>query len=87
MFQALTCAQPANTYQEDANMLMSWYSGWYNGLAQALHGRSEGKSRRGQVIGYCKANPNALVIDAISVQPSAMISGVGLDHISSRRTM
>ena len=25
--------QLANTYQEDANALMSWYSGWYNGLA------------------------------------------------------
>jgi hypothetical protein len=31
--QALTCAQLANTYQEDANALTSWYSGWYNGLA------------------------------------------------------
>ena len=30
---ALTCGQLANTYQEDANALMSWYSGWYNGLA------------------------------------------------------
>ena len=31
--QQLTCAQLANTYQEDANALMAWYSGWYNGLA------------------------------------------------------
>ena len=31
--QALTCAQLANTYQEDANALMAWSSGWYNGLA------------------------------------------------------
>ena len=31
--QKLTCAQLANTYQEDANALTSWYSGWYNGLA------------------------------------------------------
>ena len=31
--QALTCGQLANTYQEDANALTSWYSGWYNGLA------------------------------------------------------
>ena len=34
--QALTCAQLANTYQEDANALMSWYSGWYRPGAQAL---------------------------------------------------
>jgi hypothetical protein len=32
--QALTCAQLANTYQEDADYLAVWYSGWYNGLAK-----------------------------------------------------
>ena len=31
--QALTCAQLAGTFQEDADMLAAWYSGWYNGLA------------------------------------------------------
>ena len=34
--QALTCAQLANTYQSDANVLMAWYSGWYNGLATRM---------------------------------------------------
>ena len=29
--RALTCAQLANTYQEDANFLGAWYSGWWNG--------------------------------------------------------
>jgi hypothetical protein len=33
--QALTCAQLANANQEDTNALIAWYSGWYNGLAQA----------------------------------------------------
>ena len=32
--QALTCAQLANTFQEDADYLMVWYSGWYNWLAK-----------------------------------------------------
>lgn len=32
--QALTCAQLAGTFQEDAVLLTSWYSGWYNGLAK-----------------------------------------------------
>lgn len=32
--QAFTCSQLANTYQEDADMLAAWYSGWYNGLAK-----------------------------------------------------
>jgi hypothetical protein len=33
--QALTCAQLANTWQQDADMLTTWYSGWYNGLAKS----------------------------------------------------
>lgn len=32
--QTLTCAQLAGTFQEDADMLSTWYSGWYNGLAK-----------------------------------------------------
>ena len=32
--QALTCAQLAGTFQEDADLLTTWYSGWYNGLAK-----------------------------------------------------
>jgi hypothetical protein len=32
--QKLTCAQLANTFQEDANYLTVWYSGWYNGLGK-----------------------------------------------------
>ena len=32
--QKLTCGQLAATYQEDADMLSTWYSGWYNGLAK-----------------------------------------------------
>ena len=31
--QKLTCAQLANTFQEDADFMTVWYSGWYNGLA------------------------------------------------------
>jgi len=32
--QTLTCAQLAGTWQGDADMLTTWYSGWYNGLAR-----------------------------------------------------
>ena len=32
--QKLTCGQLANTFQEDADYLTVWYSGWYNGLAK-----------------------------------------------------
>ena len=66
--QALTCAQLAATYQQDADMLMSWYSGWYNGLAKKHYlDAVKGKEAEHQVIMYCEANPNKLIIDAISV--------------------
>ena len=32
--QTLTCAQLAGTWQDQADLLASWYSGWYNGLAK-----------------------------------------------------
>ena len=65
--QALTCAQLAGTYQEDADMLMAWYSGWYNGLARKheMH-YTRGKEVEHQVIVYCKENHDKRVIDAIA---------------------
>ena len=53
--QALTCAQLANTYQEDANSLMPWYSGWYNGLAKKHYmDVKKGRETEHLVIQYCK---------------------------------
>ena len=55
--QKLTCGQLANTYQEDANALSSWYSGWYNGLAHKLYmDYKKGREVEHQVIEYCKAH-------------------------------
>lgn len=66
--QALTCAQLANTYQEDADMLMTWYSGWYNGMAKKHYFHmTRGVELEHEVIVYCKANPKKKVIQAISV--------------------
>ena len=66
--QALTCAQLAGTFQEDADMLTTWYSGWYNGLAKKhfLDAR-KGKVMEHEVIVYCKANPGKKIIEAIAV--------------------
>jgi nitrogen regulatory protein PII-like uncharacterized protein len=66
--QTLTCGQLANTYQEDANALTSWYSGWYNGLAHK-HFADFKKSREveHQVIEYCKAHSEQKIIHAIGV--------------------
>jgi inactivated superfamily I helicase len=66
--QKLTCAQLAGTFQEDADFLGIWYSGWYNGLAKK-HAINVSRTRAGihNVIVYCKANPGRKVIEAIDV--------------------
>jgi HdeA/HdeB family protein len=66
--QTLTCAQLAGTYQEDADALTAWYSGWYNGLAKKHYmDLRKGKVVEHEVIEYCKANPQKLIIEAIAV--------------------
>ena len=42
--QTLLCAQLAGTFQEDADMLTTWYSGWYNGLAKKHYIHVQGQS-------------------------------------------
>jgi hypothetical protein len=66
--QALTCGQLAGTWQDQADLLTTWYSGWYNGLAKKHYiniGRS--KESEHEVIVYCKANPQVKIIQAIDV--------------------
>jgi hypothetical protein len=66
--QALTCAQLANTFQEDADMLTTWYSGWYNGLAKKHFADfKKGKLMEHEVIVFCKANPDKKIIEASAV--------------------
>ena len=66
--QGLTCAQLAGTFQEDADMLAAWYSGWYNGLANK-HFAHITRVKPGEhlVIQYCKQHPELKVIQAIDV--------------------
>jgi hypothetical protein len=66
--QKLTCAQLANTWQEDADLLAAWYSGWYNGLAKAHRAKiSRIKEDEHLVIVYCKQHPEHTIIHAIDV--------------------
>src|SRR5208282_6924638 len=66
--QALTCAQLANTYQQDANVLMAWYSGWYNGLGHKHYmDYKKGRELEHLVIEYCKAHQDEKIIHAIAV--------------------
>ena len=64
--RGLTCAQLANTYQEDANFLGAWYSGWWNGRIKR-HSINIARAKEGlhEVIVYCKANPDKKVVDAV----------------------
>ena len=66
--QALTCAQLAGTFQEDADLLTTWYSGWYNGLAKR-HFINLPRSREAEheTIVYCKAHPEEKVIHAMGL--------------------
>ena|SRR5690242_16931005 len=66
--QTLTCDQLRNTYQEDADALTSWYSGWYNGLAKKhFLDYRKGRVVEHEVIEYCKAHPEKLIIEAIAI--------------------
>jgi hypothetical protein len=77
--QALTCAQLANTYQEDADYLTVWYSGWYNGLAKKhMMKVDRAKDLEHQIIVYCKANRDKKVIQAIDVVFNEYRAGKGI---------
>lgn len=66
--KALTCDQLANTYQEDADFLGVWYSGWYNGLdKKSSINVPRVKENIHQVIIYCKAHREKRIIEAIDV--------------------
>lgn len=66
--QALTCAQLADTYQEDANALANWYSGWYNGLAKKhFYHLNRVKGTEHEVIVFCKQNRDMKIIKAMDI--------------------
>ena len=52
--QSLTCAQLAGTWQDQADLLASWYSGWYNGLAKRHYmDIRKGREAEHELIVYC----------------------------------
>ncbi len=78
--QALTCGQLANTWQGDADMLASWYSGWYNGLAKKHYmDIRKGKEAEHEVILYCKAHPELRIIQAMEVVFKNMRQRLGIE--------
>ncbi len=68
LVKKLTCAQLAGTFQEDADFLGVWYSGWYNGLAnKSALNVPRVKEGIHEVIVFCKGNPDRTIIQAIDV--------------------
>jgi len=77
--QKLTCAQLANTFQEDADFMTVWYSGWYNGLANYSKLKLDrAKELEHRVIVYCKANPDKKVITAMDINIKQMRKELGI---------
>ena len=77
--QKLTCAQLAGTFQEDADFMTVWYSGWYNGLANYSKLKVDrAKELEHRVIVYCKANPDKKVITAMDIQIKQMRKELGI---------
>jgi hypothetical protein len=77
--QALTCAQLAGTWQDQADLLSAWYSGWYNGLAKRHYmDIRKGREAEHELIMYCKANPQLRIIQAIDVVFKGMRERAGI---------
>jgi hypothetical protein len=77
--QALMCSQLAGTWQDQADLLSAWYSGWYNGLAKRHYmDIRKGKEAEHELILYCKANPQLKVIQAIDVVFKSMRERLGI---------
>jgi hypothetical protein len=77
--QALTCAQLAGTWQDQADLLASWYSGWYNGLAKRHYmDIRKGREAEHELIVYCKANPQLKIIQAIDIVFKSMRERMGI---------
>ena len=77
--QALTCAQLANTYQQDADFITAWYSGWYYGLADYSKMKIDrAKELEHRVIVYCKAHPDKKVITAMDINIKQMRKEAGI---------
>ena len=74
--KALTCGQLANTFQEDANFLGTWYSGWFNGHMKR-HAINVERTKQGihEVIEYCKANPDKKVVEAVETYVKKVQAG------------
>jgi hypothetical protein len=77
--QKLTCAQLAGTFQEDADFLTVWYSGWYNGLANYSKMKVDrAKELEHRVIVYCKTHPDVKVIKAMDINIKQMRKEAGI---------
>ncbi len=79
-FDGTSWIRNKGTWQGDAGMLATRYSGWYNGLARMHYlDVKKGKEAEHGVIVYCKANPDQLVIEPIAVVFKDMQAKLGIE--------
>jgi HdeA/HdeB family len=66
--ERLTCAQLADASSADADLLLAWYSGWYNGLAKR---HSVNPARVGYAIrnvaDFCKGNRDKRLAEVMAL--------------------
>jgi hypothetical protein len=62
----LTCGHLNDASAEEAQLLLAWYSGWYNGLAKG-HGINLARVRYNirNVVDYCKVNRDKKLTDTM----------------------
>jgi len=66
--EKLTCGQLASTYQEDADFLLVWYSGLRTATVnKRMIDVAKIKTGIHNVIVYCKANRDKLVVQAVEM--------------------
>ena len=69
----------AGTWQEDADFMTVWYSGWYNGLADYSKMKVDrAKELEHRVIVYCKAHHDVKVIKAMDINIKEMRKELGI---------
>lgn len=66
--QRLTCGHLADTSAEETDLLLAWYSGWYNGVAKK-RGINLARVRYAirNVAGYCKANREKSLVQVMEL--------------------
>ena len=66
--QRLTCGEIADSPPQEAEFFLSWYSGWYTGEAKKREfNLARVRYAIGNVLEYCKANPDKRIVQVMDL--------------------